>query len=176
MTKCPHCQATLPDGAVRCQFCGTALVAPPPVRVPGHSPGRMPTPGQGQPRWIWPAYYIIAGWWILSGLRTVLVFGSSPPMSVFGAIFWLLGMAVGLCALAGGVGLVFKMEWARGIVNVLCFILILSGTVRVVGLFLGGSEGGFWGGIAVLAAFLDMGLGLLMIYVFGETESRAPNF
>lgn len=172
MTKCPKCQATLPDGAGACQFCGTSLsAAPPPVRMPGRAIGRTPSPTYGQPKWIWPAYYAIAGWWILDGVRVIAL-----SVGIGEGGFGIFDMVLGAVTALVGVGLILRVDLARGIVNILCFLQILDGALSlIIGLFLTAALG-FWGAIGMIFSAIRIAVAVLMIFLIGETESHAPNF
>ena len=81
----------------------------------------------------------------------------------------------GLTALVG-LGLIVNVDLARGIVNVLAFLNILFGCIGLVMLFFLAPFQGFWGLVALLQTFLDIGLAGFMIFPIGETETRGPNF
>ena len=166
MLKCPHCQATLPDFSQGCQFCGKQWGAP----AGSPQAKRQGRGGGGSPGWVWPAYYAIAGWWILDGLR-VLLAAITGSVSV-----GIIGLVVGVITLLVGVGLVFKVELARGIVNVLCFLQILSGAFSIVMGFFFAPIMGLWGIIWMILSFVQIGTAGLMIFLIGETETRGPNF
>lgn len=58
MINCPKCNATLPDSAGRCQFCGAALAK----LAPRRSQDDGEETNYSVPlKWVWPAYYAIAG-------------------------------------------------------------------------------------------------------------------
>src|SRR5579884_2507264 len=98
MFPCPNCRATLPEGTVRCQFCGATLAAPPPGRRPAAPTSSGLT---ASPAWVWPAYYAIAGWWILNGLFDVL----APLLSSHGGTLGMIGMLIGAVTALVGLGL-----------------------------------------------------------------------
>ncbi len=156
MIKCPACNATLPDGAVRCQFCGASLAAPGPASRPADAHSDT----WGPPRWVWPAYYGVAIWWILQGVAHVLV--------VRGGIVDLV--INGLSALIG-IGLLARIELVRGITNVICFLSILGGLLSLGMSFL---EGGWSGTLGMLMALVQIGMAGFMIFLIGETEGRSP--
>lgn len=167
MRTCPHCGATLPDFAAGCQFCHTSFAPTPGV---GARPATRPGAG-GRPRWVVPAYHAIAGFWVLSGAYdalkgTVLADGEVGGLGMMGA-------AVGGLTAVIGFGLLVRLEAARGIVNVLSAIQILDGLLGVVVAFgLGGLTG-----LGVLAiSVLRVAAAGMMIFLIGETETRAPGF
>src|SRR2546430_2241002 len=130
MTKCPKCNATLPDGSVSCQFCGNQW---------GTAPGGAKHAGRtsysgGTPGWIWPAYYGIAGWWIVNGVYAVLASTAFAPKDGGGAVS-IIELIIGAFTALVGLGLILRVEAARGIVNVICFIQILSGILDVITFF-----------------------------------------
>jgi hypothetical protein len=169
MQKCPGCQATLPPSAYACHFCGAQFgQAPPPPRslaAPVRVGGRNEAP-----RWIWIAYFVVSAWWALNGVLGILqgvgvLEGGYPPIS----------LTIGAFSLVVGLGLLARMEWARGVVNVLAFIQIVFGTIDLVLIFFSGI-GGLWGIVWLFQTFLEIGLAGLMIYVIGETDTRPPSF
>ena len=135
MIQCPGCGRTLPNGAVRCQFCGADLsnVARPRAAAPARKV-------KGPPTYIMTLYHVGAGWWILQGGRTVAVsLGILPEMmSALGgafAGFVIVAIVIGAIQALLGIGLMAKVELARGIVNVLCWINILLGLYSFIFLF-----------------------------------------
>lgn len=67
------------------------------------------------------------------------------------------------------------MELARGIVNVISFLQILQGLFGILGSFLLSFAFGLIGAIAMVLAIVQVVLAGLMIFVIGETETRAAN-
>ncbi len=170
MQHCPKCNATLPDFAKSCQFCGdTWSGAPLPPGTKASKVGAV----VNSLSWVKPAYYGIAVWWIVGGVWSVLtgagVFGNPGG---FGIIDVLLGSLTALV----GLGLVLHVDLVRGIVNVLCFLQILGGLRSLVFFFFSPFVGGFLGVVLVMMAFFQIGLAGLMIFLIGETETRGPNF
>lgn len=176
MTKCPDCNATLPDGAVHCQFCGAALA---PTGGASRSGGR-PAAGRahssslqdrGEYAWAWWIYYGVSAWWILNGGYAIFL-----SVTQSGGLLGIISLLIGLFTALVGLGLIFRVEAARGIVNVLCFIQILEGCFGLgVGFLLSGFIG-IWGIIGMLMSILRIVFAVLMIFAIGETESRGPNF
>jgi hypothetical protein len=170
MQQCSKCNATLPDFAKSCQFCGNTWSAPPPP--PGTGPSKIGA-AVSSLRWVKPAYYGIAGWWVISGVLSVLegagVMGEAGGLGVVGAFFGAITALIGL-------GLILQVDAARGIVNVLCFLQIFFGLLDLVFLFFSPFIGGVWGIISVILTFIQIGLAGLMIFLIGETETRGPNF
>lgn len=165
MVKCPGCGAILPDGAVTCQFCGKTVGGPPPIRLGRPASSRTPAVSPGAPRWAGTAYNLIAVYWILSGAYSVLtaLLLADKGAGVVAAAFGLFPVAVGL-------GLILRIEFVRGIVNVLCGLQILFGIVGVLGSFFAGHP------LGVLMSFFQIATAGFMIYLIGETETRPPNF
>ncbi|MGC8668931.1 MAG: hypothetical protein ACP5VE_12530 [Chthonomonadales bacterium] len=157
MIKCPACNATLPDGAVRCQFCGASLAVP---QRSSPAPNREEG-STGTPPWVWPAYYGVAVWWILQGVvHVLLVRGGVVDTSING-----LSAVIGL-------GLLARIELVRGITNVMCFLSIVGG---LFGLGMAFLEGGWSGALGMLLAVVQIAMAGFMIFLIGETESRAPD-
>lgn len=175
MVQCPQCSATLPPGSARCQFCGATWSGPPgaaPASISSMPPtsGRRANLAKGGRGWVWTAYYLVAGWWILNGLiavvRTALP-GAGGGMldGIFGAVTALIGL-----------GLILNVDAVRGIVNVIAFIHIFFGLLSLVMLFLGGASFGLAALFMLFLTFMDIGLSGFMIFLISETETRTPNF
>jgi hypothetical protein len=168
MIQCPNCKNTLPDTFTQCQFCGadvTKVVRPAPTK-------KASRPLYEPPKWVWIAYFGIAGYWLIGGIMDVV--RGLTSLSGAGA-FAYIGIAFGAFTALVGIGLMARVELVRGIVNVICFLRIIFGLL--------GLWGALWGSLflgplallfAVFAAF-DIVTGILMIYLLGETEKSAPN-
>lgn len=170
MVNCPQCNATLPPGSVHCQFCGASFGAAPPGR-PG-APGARPTghyAGRRGLEWVPIAYTLVSIWWIVDGGLSVARGLSTGSGSIS------LGMIFGALTALVGLGLLLKVEFVRGIVNFLSFFQILFGLFDVVVLFFLSPIVGIWGPIGMILAFIRVGVGGLMIFLIGETETRGPN-
>lgn len=176
MIQCPKCQQSLPDWAQVCQFCQTDLkgVSRPKSTDPAYA---RPTSNYGQPAaWIWPTYYIISAYWIISGLKTLIsaiLLSMTAKENIFGESVKSLdvvGMVVGALTIATGIGLAAKIEFVRGIVNVLCFLQILGNICGLASLIMIGSIFGPWVLIGVVFQVLNILTAALMIYIIGETD------
>jgi hypothetical protein len=168
MIKCPHCQATLPEEAVRCQFCGAQFA---PVAGPKRASSGDDSPISGAPKWVRSVYYIISGWWVLNGL-----FGVLRAVLNFGGPFGTIGLIMNVATLLIGLGLIFNVELARGIVNVLCFLNILTGAFGLIGAIFISPIAGPLGILLVVLICVQIILSGLMIYVISEIDIRSPNF
>lgn len=173
MISCPKCKASLPDWATSCQFCqaDTSKVSRP-VEV------AKPKYKRELASWIWPAYYIIAILWIVSGVGGILEalnvgpFATTiklqdvkiePGVNLLGLIFSGVSAIIGL-------GLLVKIEIIRGVVNVVCFLQIVNG---LLGLWAGIMASAFLGPIGLFITIMnivDIVTGALMIYILGETD------
>ena len=108
MTKCPKCNATLPDGSSSCQFCGNQWAG-----APGSVSRSSKTAySEGTPEWIWPAYYGISGWWILNGIYAILAATVFAPKSG-GGVGSMIGLVIGAITALIGLGLILRVEAAR---------------------------------------------------------------
>src|SRR5437899_1950147 len=175
MIKCPGCQATLPDGALQCQFCGAQLAAPPVARGYARGQTRQSSAMPGAPSWVMPAYYGIALWWMLSGAWDILqatVWAGKDS----GGFLDVLGILFGGITALVGLGLLLRIDVVRGIVNVLCFLQIVFGILGLITSFLLSGPLGMIGILGMIHSIVDIGTAGLMIYLIGETETRAPNF
>ena len=155
MVHCPKCNATLPDGAYNCQFCGTQFAPVPQSR--GYTGGK--------PNWIWPAYYGVAAYWMLSGLASALeaILQSKGGPNIFALIIAVLNFGFGL-------GLALRIELIRGITNVFCFINILFGLFGLAGSFLLTAIVGWLGLLIMGQTALSIATSGAMIYLLGETD------
>lgn len=164
MTKCPGCNATLPDGASRCQFCGRTL-APPSVRLGPRRSTPPPDAMPGAPRWVKPAYNLIASYWILNGVWGIIsdtVLAGKDGPNLVGAAMGALGALIGL-------GLLLRIEAVRGVVNFVCALQILFGILDVITAFILGSP------LMMILALVQIATAGLLIFLIGETETRGPN-
>lgn len=184
MIQCPKCSNSLPDWAQVCQFCSADLkgVARP---VPTASAGPQSRPYTGPAKWIWPTYYAISGYYILDGLRMILIAvlritsihkaaatGSSAVVMAGDTLtsFQYVDIVVGAITIFIGIGLILRLEFVRGIVNFFCFINIVLGVLRLGSTILIGS---LLGPIVLLLLFLNVlsiASSALMIYLIGETD------
>ena len=173
MVSCPRCRATLPDGAAHCQFCGVAFgPAPRAQGTPAVPAGVRGGANPGAPAWVWPAYLAVALWWVLNGVWTVVEFATSAGGGFVSGVGMLIGV---LCAVVG-LGLLLRVEAARGVVNVLCFLKIIFGAIGFFFAFASIGFTGAMGAVAMLVSAFDIAFAGFMMYLIGETEPRAPNF
>ena len=125
----------------------------------------------GSPRWVLPVYYAIAVWWMLGGIWNVIqvtVFGEGG----IGFFDWISIVFGGLTALIG-FGLIMRWDDVRDVVNVLCFLRIIFGLFGIVQGFLLAGLLGVIGIFIMIGSIIDVLTGFLMIYLLGETETRA---
>lgn len=128
--------------------------------------------------WGWPAYTVLAGYWIVSGLGgafdtdptavtpvTTKMFGQSST-STPGFGFWTMV----------GVGLAARLEFARGVANLLAALKVLFGALGVLGSLLSTLMVGPLGFLFAVLHTLDVVAGAMTIYLIGETERSGPRF
>jgi hypothetical protein len=171
MITCPGCQKTLPDWSKNCQFCGadTAKVSrPEPVKKPQY------VSSLDAPKWVWWAYYGIGAYWMIGGFISVLE-GFGLPKLDFSEVSNIVALVMGGVNVLIGLGILLRIEFIRGIVNVICFMNILSGLLGAWGSFLGIGLFGFVSVLFMLLNLFDVATGGLMIFLLGETDKRAPN-
>lgn len=159
MIQCPKCKQGLPDWVQSCQFCGadTKSVARPQVVTT-----KRAAPA-GQPSWIWPAYYAICLYFIVSGVAEIIQGVVGKEVSVFSII-------VGSVMAIIGAGLAFRAEFIRGIANIYCwFVILSSGFGLLSSIFLG-----LILGPAILLIVAQQILNIIcavgMIFLIGETD------
>jgi len=176
MIQCPKCSQSLPDWSQVCQFCQTDLkgVSRPKDSDDGY---RRSTANYGEPaKWIWPVYYIISIYWIISGSKTLIsaiVTSMHTQPNIFGESVRSLdvvGMVVGALTIMTGIGLAAKIDFFRGVVNFLCFLQILGNLCGLATIIMIGSILGPWVLIGVIFQVLNIATSGLMIYIIGETD------
>lgn len=174
MISCPHCRATLPDGTTYCQFCRNNFAAGAAAQTNYRSQSDDAGPSYPEPqalnlKWVKPVYYGVATWWVVSALFSILrVFSNGMAGSVVGAIVLLLS----LFSLLVGLGLIFKVELARGYVNIICWLNVVGGVFDIFGNFLLTfmPKVGIFGVLGMIFAVINIALSILMIFVIGETD------
>ncbi len=172
MIQCPKCSNSLPDWAQTCQFCHTDISkVPRPKTAETNKRPLMQTAA-----WIWPAYYTISGYFVLSGIWTIVQILISLSAKKSGVEVTGMGpiqvvmMIIGVLTSAIGLGLLFKVEIVRGIVNIFCWIRIASGILAIpttIGMTV---VFGPLGIVMLVAAILDIVSSGLMIFLIGETD------
>lgn len=164
--RCHVCKGELPNGALACPVCGTRTQGPPPVRrrftgrVEHRALSRSTVP------WAVAVYHWIAVYWIAIGVWGALsatIFAESDGPDIAGIASSLLSAVV-------GIGLLAKLEFIRGIVNIVCALQILGGLLGVLTAFLAGAP------LALFLALAQVATAVLMIFVIGETDDRGPNW
>jgi hypothetical protein len=172
MIKCPNCNASLPDSAGSCQFC-QAVWAP-----QAGSPGKSRSIGgmniDRPETWTKKAYYAVAAWWTVSGIWSVLQATAFATKDNDGGGF--LAIAFGAITALVGLGLLLKVEAVRNVVVIMAAFNILFGLLGLVTAVFFTFVGGFWGALMVIHEVVDIALAGLMIFLIGETDTRAPNY
>jgi hypothetical protein len=138
---------------------------------------KKPTYRTGPPAYIWTLYFIVAAYWILEGLFIV---GSSiyvltapvdPLIRNAVSALTIAAMAIGLFIVTVGLGLIFKWEWCRGVVNVFCWFRILAGLWRLKNYILFGfimsSSGFFLGFFFTIFGIIAAGV---QVWLLSETD------
>ncbi len=92
-----------------------------------------------------------------------------------GGLFSSISIVFAVVTILVGIGLIARVELARGIVNVLCFLQILDGAFGLLGGFIFSFAIPLIGALAMGMSLLKIALALAMVFVIGETESRAAN-
>jgi len=111
MIKCPSCNNSLPDGFVRCQFCGEDVTRAARVQGVTDIPQRQ-SYNWGPAKWLVVAYYLISGYYILSG--GFGIFASSGLLT--GGKANMLGVGSGVFTALVGCGLLFKWDALRSVI------------------------------------------------------------
>lgn len=173
LIQCPKCQNSLPDWAQSCQFCGGDVKK---VARPVHVQTQAKIDKSG---WVWPAYYALAAYWMLSGVLNIgqSIWPIIHPKGDLGSfvLYAYVGIAVGLLTFLVGLGLVLHVEIARGIANFLAGLKIIFGLLGLAGSVLGTLFSGAFGLILVILNIVDIAAAAFAIYLIGETQTRPPN-
>jgi hypothetical protein len=164
----------LPDWSQSCQFCQTDLKnVPRPKPAPGQAARR---PLMQTAPWIWPAYYIISGYYVVGGLTDVIrgvILMTKHTDNVIGeqlGFFGYIGIIVGAIQIIIGLGLLLRIEFIRAVVNFFCWISILSGAFGLLGSVLAGGFFTGWGIMGIALNVFNIVSSALMIYLIGETD------
>jgi hypothetical protein len=130
----------------------------------------------GPAKWIWPAYYIISVYYVLGGVAHVgrgFIFMTRSTDNAIGqqlGFFGYIGIIVGAIQILIGLGLLFKVEFIRAIVNFFCWISILSSSFALLGSVLAGGFFTSWGISGIVLNVTNIVTSALMIYLIGETD------
>lgn len=178
MINCPKCQATLPDWAQTCQFCQTDVKSVPRPKAPLAPKASLTT--SSAPSWVPGAYYALCAFFILEGSFNIFQAIMSTKEKFMGeTIGWTAGTYIsivfGAFTALLGLGLLLRVELARGIVNFFCGLRILFGLAGLLGGLGGTLLFGPLGLIVVVMNIVDIVTAAFMIYLIGETDKRAPN-
>jgi hypothetical protein len=159
--KCPGCGNSLPPSFTKCHICGADLAG---VARP-KAPVKQKYVDPNKPAWVYPAYNAIAGYFLVSGLVT-LVFSLVPAKGGLPIV----SIVASAITIIFGIGLLAKIEFIRGIANVLCFLNILGAVLRIAGSFVVTLVLGPLGILMLLLAVIDLCTNVFMIYLIGETD------
>ena len=172
--KCPKCGATLPATNRVCQFCGTDVSGLTKGYVPPSDTDYKPH-GAGLPRkWVFGFYYAICAYYVYLGASYLL-----RALGVFGRVSELvqavLGIA-GVITLVISIGMIFRLEIVRGIVNFFCGIQLILGFLGLVMGVMASATFGLGGFMLVVNSVIQIATSGFMIYLIGETDLRGPSF
>lgn len=160
MIQCPSCKNTLPDWAQKCQFCGADVTkVPRPKAAPQQKAYRTAGSGYANKNLIWGLYYFFAVWWIIDGGLTLATAKGSVLEIVIGSIQALVG-----------VGLLLRIDFLRGVFNVLAFLGLLGALRGLIFAILGSAFFGLSGFLLVLFMVFKICLYGAQIWVLGETD------
>jgi hypothetical protein len=170
---CPTCQKQVITGVPTCQFCGSDLRGMGPAQAK-RSVFFDPDSHDvihtgGKPGWVYPAYYSVCGYYILSAIVEILliVLDKKADMSDFLTIAMIVIHGLSLIV---GIGLLAKIEIVRGLVNYLSFGKILGdlrGILFSFGVIMLSTGLGI---LMLIFNVLDLCAAVFMIYLIGETD------
>lgn len=172
---CPNCKNSVPPAFQACQFCGTSLtnVARPKQGGAAGSKKKLFDYDEhnvdyfGKPKWVWPAYYGIAGYFILYAIVSSLIMLASRKPDDGIDIVLLIVNGIGLVK---GLGLIFRIQFIRNVVVFLCSISIIFALVKIPGTLAIAAAMGAKGLLFVITSVIDFMFNCMMIYLIGETE------
>lgn len=163
MIECPNCKASLPDWAKACQFCqaDTTKVIRPVQNVPNARTFDTPA-------WVWSSYYAVTSLILIDALSNIgvtLAHSQKDGVDFIGTIVIVFNSVSALM----GIGLLFRINFIRAIVNFMCFLGILDGLFGIAtGLF--GTLLSAWSLIWVVVNIVQVCIYGFMIYLIGETD------
>jgi hypothetical protein len=163
MIECPNCKASLPDWSKACQFCqaDTAQVLRPKQQTPNVNSFTIPA-------WIWTAYYSVSALLLINSGIGIWTTVASVPKYGFG-LFDYVSLAFDGFGVLVSIGLLFRIELIRGVMNIICFLGILSGLkLLAAGVF--GSIISTWALLFAVYGAIKVILYGFMIYLIGETD------
>jgi hypothetical protein len=132
---------------------------------------QKPTYTKPENTWVLTAYYGISVWYILDGFRigaAALAAAAKEGLDVISVIIAVLNIVIGL-------GLLLRIEVIRSIVVFFAALNILFGIFSLVGSILGTMMFGWLSFVFTIWICISILLNMLMIYLVGETDRRAPN-
>lgn len=124
----------------------------------------------GKPGWVYPAYYIVASYFVLSGLGGALMTLLNHKTMTEGGPFVYVGLAFNAVGVLLGLGLIAKIEIIRGIVNFVCGLSLIFGIIGLLGSFGAVLTLGGLGVLILIQNVLDICSNGFMIYLIGETD------
>lgn len=166
---CPTCNKQVLAGVPNCQFCGSDLrgMAPTQKRSMWVDPNSHDVVHSGgRPKWVVPAYYIVASYFLLSGAFSLINLMMLKEKDMFTTILMIMA---GIQAVMG-LGLLAKIEIIRGIVNFVCGIQLIRSILGLLGSLLAIMALGPFGFLVLLFNILDIVTNAMMIYLIGETD------
>ena len=169
---CPTCQKQVIAGVPTCQFCGGDLRGMAPTQKRSmfvDSDSYEPVHTGGKPGWVVPAYYIVASYFVLSGLLAILLTVTNKK-SMDGSPMAFIPIAFYAVSVLLGIGLLAKIEVIRGIVNFVCGISLIFGILGLIGSFGSVLVLGGLGVLMLIRNVLDICMNAFMIYLIGETD------
>ncbi|CAN5406940.1 hypothetical protein BH11ARM1_BH11ARM1_12460 [soil metagenome] len=173
MVTCPKCSASLPDWTQTCQFCQTDVrLLPRGVTAKKNIQYYEPA------KWVKVAYNLISLYFVLSGaLNVVATINSTHEKFMGEEIGFTFGtyiaIAVSAVTILVGIGLLLKVEVARGIVNFICGMRIIFGLATGGITVITALAIGPFGVLLILLKAFDIITAGLMLYVIGETDTAA---
>jgi hypothetical protein len=169
--KCPRCQNSVISGIATCQFCGEDLrgLAPTQKRSMFVDPDSHEVVHTGgRPKWVYPAYYAVSGWFLVSGLIDIIQVLTNPKIEEGFLKIILIVVPAVRCLL--GLGLIAKIEFVRGIVNFVCGISLIFSIIGLLSSFASILALGGMGVLVVVMNVVNICTYALMIYLIGETD------
>jgi hypothetical protein len=134
--------------------------------------------GPAPARWILTTYYAISVYFIFSAVSSIFLAVAETHQKIMGqeigfgiGTYVTIGFAVLMALL--GLGLIFRVELARGVVNFVCGFRIIMDVV-CVGFTLFSAM--FGGPLVIFYWAFDVACNGLMIYLIAETEQGMPNW
>jgi hypothetical protein len=124
----------------------------------------------------WALYYVLCSVWLVSGIWSIVeTLAIAPTQKGYEGIgmFGVVGLVFSGAQVLVSIGLLAKVEIARGIVNVIAFLNLLSAAFGLLGGLVVTLVLGPLGVLIIVMNVIEIAVNGGIIWVIGETDRRA---